>query len=753
MAALVRVDGERTPPKRSAVIAPLPDAGGSRRSPVSTRARRLATVSISHGSTFLVASEYADIHSARGFQGLFTEDTRFLSHHEIRINGRALNCIASSQLSFRHARWMLIAPQMTAADGGQSGSRVTVTLDRAVGDKRMHEDILVRCYGREPVSVLLTVSLQSDFADVFEVRTQRWQRRTRLSTVWRPPNRLDTRYNRYGFLRRCLVRVSGRTRGATYANGALQFPVDVAPGQDWKVCLQYDLITSARARPALAPCAIEAPVEDRAERVRHRWLRTVARANGADLRLLEAFDQALEDFAALRLYDHDFSADVWLPAAGIPWFVAVFGRDPIIASLQALPVHSLFAIGTLQKLAQLQSDVFDPQRDAEPGKICHEIRVGEWAHFRTIPHTPYYGSADATPLYLMLLGEAYRWLGDSHLLHRFRNSAERCLEWIDLHGDRDHDGFQEYGTRSPDGYRNQCWRDSEDGVLDEVGNLPPLPLGTCEMQGYVYAAKLAVAPLFDAWGDGERAEELRQQARRLRGRFLETFWVADKRVLAFALDGRKQAVETATSNSGHCLWTGILDSWRGDLVADRLMQEDLFCGWGLRTLSSEHPAYDPHSYQRGSVWPHDTIIAAAGMRRYGRIEDCWRLVDGILAAAASFERTQLPEVFGGLARRPPDVPAPYERANVPQAWAAGAVFHAMRILLGLEPDVPAGRLYVDPALPRWCPELSLANVRIGGQRVTIRASRRRDGTSAADVSVSGGELEVIQGRAPWLSVD
>ena len=739
-------------PPTAPLIAPVRGAPERRRRPrvtVAAVSRGPGLISLNHGSTFLVAGQDGSIRSQdNDGQGCYSDDTRFVSHHELRLNGRPLVCLSSSRLSFRRARWTLTRPE----DGVNPTvpGRVTVSLERLVSDRRIHEDIVVRCYGGEPLSLLLSLGLESDFADIFEVRTERWQRRTGLATVWTAPNRLDTRYRRGGFSRRCLVRMAPRSRPVTYANGALRFPIDLGPGGEWRVCLQYDLIIAAGVRPAMAPCPVRTPVVDRAERLRRRWHHTVARAWPSDLRLLHAFDQAVDDFAALRLYDHDFSQDVWLPAAGIPWFVAVFGRDSLLASLQALPAHPLFAVGTLQKLAQWQATEDDPVRDAEPGKICHEMRVGEWAHFRTIPHSPYYGTADATPLYLLLLAETWRWLGDAPALERFRGTATRCLAWIDEHGDRDGDGLQEYAPRSPQGYRNQCWRDAEDGVLDEAGGFPQHPIGTCEMQAYVYAAWLRCAGLFAAWGDEATAARLRRQAVELRRRFLEAFWMEDSGELAFALDGRKQPIRTATSNPGHCLWLGILDGRRAGLVADRLMRPDLFTGWGLRTLSSAHPAYDPHSYQRGSVWPHDTMIAAAGLRRIGRLEDCWRLIDGLLGAVSALERVQMPELFAGLPRASLDAPIPYERANVPQAWAAGAVFHAVRVLLGLEPDVPGGTLYIDPALPPWCPELRLENIRVGTQRVTVLAERNPDGSSSAAVE-SAGPLRVVQGAPPWLA--
>ena len=739
---------------RVPVVPAIPERRRQQRTTLVTVSRGPTLVSINHGSTFLVTSQDGAIESSAGQpHGLYAEDTRFLSGHRVDLNGRPLECIATGRMSIRHARWTYMATEVASLGGRSRESRVTVTLDRVMGARRMHEDLVVHCYGREPMQLMLTLHLECDFADLFEVRTERWQRRLQMTTAW-SPGALETSYDRDGFTRRTLMRITPQSTMATYANGALRFPIDLAAGKEWKVCLQYDLITKLRARPSLAAaCPVTSSVIDRGERLRRHWHRTVARARPSDLRLLMAFEQAVDDFSALRLYDHDFSQDVWLPAAGIPWYVAVFGRDSIIASLQALPVHPLFAIGTLQKLAQWQATVDDPVRDAEPGKICHEMRVGEWAQFKTIPHSPYYGTADATPLYLLLLGEAYRWLGNSELLHRFRRTAERCLEWIDRYGDQDGDGFQEYAPRTPQGYRNQCWRDAEDGVLDENGDYPPHPIGTCEMQAYVYAAKRSVADLFAAWGDQEFATRLRRDAAELRRRFLDAFWIESEGTLAFALDGSKRQVGTATSNPGHCLWMGILDNRRAQLVADRLMQSDLFSGWGLRTLSSRHPAYDPHSYQRGSVWPHDTMFAAAGMRRYGRVEDAWKLINALLTAAVSFDKVQVPELFAGLRRRSPDVPVPYEHANVPQAWAAGAVFHAVRTLLGLVPDVPGGKVYLDPVLPPWCPELRLENVRIGDQRLTIAATRQADGRSVFDVESHGGGLEVVGGSPAWMDVE
>ena len=367
-----------------------------------------------------------------------------------------------------------------------------------------------------------------------------------------------------------------------------------------------------------------------------------------------------------------------------------------------------------------------------------------------MPHRPYYGTADATPLYLLLLAESYRWTGDAAALAPFREAAEGCLAWVDRYGDRDGDGFQEYQPRAPSGYRNQAWRDAHDGVLDETGAFPDLPIGTSEMQAYVYGAKKQVAPLFEAWGDGATAARLRSEAAELRRRFIDTFWLDDIGELAFLLDGAKRPVRTVVSNSGHCLWLGILDEERGRAAGRRLMQRDMFTGWGLRTLSDHHPSYDPHSYQRGSVWPHDSVIAAAGLRRYGMAEEAWTILDGLLGAVMCFEDVQMPELFAGLPKSEFAVPVPYRMANVPQAWAAGSVLQMVRILLGLEPDLPSRRIYLDPALPAWCSRLELRRLKLGRHEVRLVVERKPDGRHEVDCDADG--LEVVRGVAPFMEI-
>lgn len=730
------------------MLDPIGDAAALKVTPATRGPHR---VTANHGATFLVAGADGAIARDQEGSGLYHSDTRFVSRYQMELDGVPLRPLSYSQPAFWRARWELIgAARGEVAPGQQPPATVTVTVDRSLSPGRMHEVITVRQWGGTRAHLLLTIALESDFADLFEVRTQRWQRRA-ISTSWDYRRGLETAYRRDDFVRRHRIRFHPRVVGASYANGALRFPIDLEAGKEWRVCLQHDLIDHVGARPALIPCPGEDAASPGRESPRQRrWLARAPRLRSADRRLAEAYLRSLHDFSSLRLDEFDLGADLWMPAAGLPWFVALFGRDSLLAAHQALIVDYRLALATLRRLGELQAAELDPFRDAQPGKIPHELRRGEWARFGTVPHSPYYGTADATPLFLLLLGSLWRWVGDATALRSLEGTARRCLDWVDRFGDLDADGLQEYERQRPDNYRNQGWRDAEDGVLDERGHLPPLPLGTCEMQGYVFAAKLACSGLFEAWGDRPTATRLQAEAEALRRRFRDRFWDLEAGELALALDGSKRRVMTATSNPGHCLWTGIIPPGEADPVVRRLMAPDLFSGWGLRTLSSQHPAFDPHSYQRGSVWPHDTVIAADGMIRHGHAEASWQLLDGILAAAAAFDGFQLPELFSGLTRADGDVPVPYPHANRPQAWASGCIFHALRAILGLHPDLPAGRIYVHPRLPPWCPELSLQGIRVGQGHLSVSARRRRDGSIQITSRVSGVGAEVVESDPPWL---
>jgi glycogen debranching enzyme len=422
--------------------------------------------------------------------------------------------------------------------------------------------------------------------------------------------------------------------------------------------------------------------------------------------------------------------------AGAPWFYTLFGRDQLVAGLMAGLAGTWPVVGALASLAPLQATTRDDWRDAEPGKLPHELRRGELAYRGLIPHTPYYGTHDAPALFCLTLWHAWRWTGDRALLDAYLPTARAALRWCDELGDRDGDGLQEYATRSPRGYYNQGWKDSGDAIVDEDGNIAALPLATVELQGYLYAAKLAMAELLEARGEMRPAACLQEEAAKLRGLVEERFWLVDRGFYALALDGRKQQVASVSSNPGHLLWCGVPSRERAALVAQRLLAPDMFSGWGLRTLSSLHQAYNPLSYQRGSVWPHDTVLAAAGLWRYGLREEGSRLLRAILEAAGAFEEARLPELFCGL-NRSEGLPVPYVEANVPQAWAAAAPILAAQLFLGLVPDVPRGRCYLSPWLPEWLPRLEVRGVAVGHGYLDVAIVRRGEKTAIERVWAEG----------------
>jgi glycogen debranching enzyme len=483
--------------------------------------------------------------------------------------------------------------------------------------------------------------------------------------------------------------------------------------------LLYTLADDERLFRPPNNCADQHQKSRHAERLKD-WLRSVLKIRCTNEEFYRLYRQALEDMAALRLPIAGTDHKVFLPAAGLPWFVAPFGRDSLIVSLQNILIYPDFARGSLDILGSLQAKVEDDYRDAEPGKIPHEIRYGELAHFKLIPHTPYFGTADATPLYLITLHAAWCATGDKGLLQRHLKTAEECLSWIDNYGDRDGDGFQEYQTRSPVGYENMGWKDSGDSVVYPDGSLVRGPKALCELQGYVYDAWLRMSEIFDELGAPGRAEELRIKAAALFKRFNEVFWDEEFGFYAFALDGDKKKVLTVASNAGHCLWSGIVPPERAGKVVQRLMAPDMWSGWGIRTLSALHPAFNPYNYQTGSVWPHDNAIIALGFKRYGFAAEAARIARDISDAGSHFLLNQLPELYTTIERDEDSFPVQYLGANVPQAWAAGSVFALMQAILGVVPDAPRGKLYVDPLLPQWLPDLIVLDLHVGRHRFDIR---------------------------------
>jgi glycogen debranching enzyme len=696
-------------------------------------------IAIHQGQTVLLTEEDGQINWPSE-KGLYFLDTRVVSSWAIYANGEPWELLNGGAISYYASRIFLTNRALLTEDGTIPPRTVGLTVSRSIGGG-MHEDLDIINRGMKPVIFQLEIALRCDFADVFEAKSGHIVRRGRITTEWSASQqRLRTIYRNADFTRAVTVTSTQSSAKAVYANGRLSFEVALESGEPWHCCLRYTLTDADRHLASPSHCIVHSHKSRHAETLAD-WLKNVVKIRTRNEEFYRLFRQALEDMAALRLPMAGADHMVFLPAAGLPWFVAPFGRDSLIVSLQNTLVYPEFACGTLEVLGSLQAKDQDDYRDAEPGKILHEMRYGELAHFKLIPHTPYYGTADATPLFLIALHAAWRAIGDRGILERHLETAEGCLTWIDEYGDRDGDGFQEYQTRSSVGYENMGWKDSGDAVVYPDGSLVKGPKALCELQGYVYNAWIRMAEMFDALGKPDRAQALRAKAAALFQRFNEAFWDEELGFYAYALDGEKKKVLTVASNAGHCLWSGIVPPERAKKVVERLLAPDMWTGWGIRTLSKHNPAFNPYNYQTGSVWPHDNAIIAMGFKFYGFHEEAARIAHDISIAASYFRLNQLPELYTAFEREETNFPVQYIGANVPQAWAAGSAFMLTQALLGSLPDAPRNKLYIDPSLPRWLPDLAVYDLHIGKHKVDIRFWREGEDTA---FEVIKGDPELVE---------
>lgn len=665
-----------------------------------------------HAETVWIADPDGQLSGHSGL-GLLFRDTRLISTWSLFANGTQWELLNGAPLTHFAARIYLANAPFRSEAGDVPARSLSLVLGRWISGG-VHEDLDLTNHSKRPIRFTLDLLVRSDFADVFELKGADVPRRGRIGTEWSDANqRLRTTYANEGFLRGIEIGIEAYTH-AVLANGRISFDIDLAPGATWHACLRTTLIDGNERIEGPAACA-EAVADTPAAASLAQWRADALALSSSNPLLPRLYAQSLEDMAALRL---PFDGGE-VPAAGLPWFLVLFGRDSLIVSLQCLPVTQSFARGTLRALGNRQATAIDDRRDAEPGKIMHEIRRGELAYFKTIPHTPYYGTADATALYLILLHQTWRWSGDRALVEEHLATAEACLSWIDCYGDRDGDGLQEYATRSPQGYENMGWKDAGDSVVHADGSLAKGPKALCELQAYTYAGWRGMADIFDVLGNPARATELRDKAAVLYNCFNDRFWDEALGCYVFALDGDKRPVRSIVSNVGHCLWAGIVRPDRARRVVERLLAPDMFSGWGIRTLSAKHPAFNPLSYHNGSVWPHDNAVCAMGFARYGFHAEAAKIAHAILEAGNCFAGAQMPELFAGYARGPEDFPVQYPGANVPQAWAAGSVFLFLQALLGFSPDAAAGTVTTNAALPDWLPDLELRGLRVGKAQVDL----------------------------------
>ncbi|HVW30085.1 MAG TPA: glycogen debranching N-terminal domain-containing protein [Polyangiaceae bacterium] len=658
-------------------------------------------VSILDGNTFVVSDQRGDMEGIPGDDaGLFHQDMRYLCRWVLTMNGKRPNMLSVDDFQYFRTQFFSTLSTGTVYVDSHLSCRRERTLDSGFREK-----ITIQNHGKESMDLDVFIEAAADFADLFEVKDH-------LTKKGQLYHRVDGAGLIFGYRRERFIRetVISANKQATFSPDGVRFHVQLPPHGEWDVELDVRAVNADAVVPATnnGPGARE-KVDERLTKSVKEWLDKAPRLVSDWAPLERTYRRSLVDLAALRV-NSPLAPGRPVPAAGLPWFMAMFGRDSLITSFQALPFAPELAEATLRTLGALQARTTDPFRDAEPGKILHELRLGELTAFEERPHSPYFGSADATPLFLILLEEYERWTGNRELVRVLEREVRAAVRWMDEYGDRDGDGFIEYERRNTEtGLENQCWKDSWDSIAFADGELAPTPRATCELQGYAYDAKLRTARLARVvLGDPAWANELERSAEALKERFNREFWLPERGFFALALDGKKRKVDALTSNIGHLLWSGIADPEKAKSCVDHLMSDPLFSGWGVRTMATTEGSYNPIGYHVGTVWPHDCSIIAWGLRRAGYRAEAARLSRAILEAAEFFHY-RLPEAFAGYPRADTRFPVEYPTACSPQAWASGAPLLVLRALLGLEAE--EGRLIVDPAIPHPLEELELLDIR------------------------------------------
>ncbi|MEB3223619.1 MAG: glycogen debranching N-terminal domain-containing protein [Candidatus Sericytochromatia bacterium] len=704
---------------------------------------------ISQDGLFLVADEDGVVYgSCACGTGLYHQDTRYLSGWELRIEGLRPTLLSCSAERNFQARIEYMNAPMVLADGRHVPQETLYMAATRLIGAYVHERLELVNYGAEAVSLRLSITFQADFADMFEVRGAfRGERGRFFKPRLAGAEGLLAYEGADGVLRKMRIRLG--------PGPVVLEPTTQPGGSGFRATVEVSL------PPGGGRASLETtlePVEGGLEKAPGTrtfaellgWLQREQQQRKVGLTTLgsdnEIYDLVLQrsvlDLETLTSRQPDTGPYI---AAGIPWFACPFGRDALIAAYQSLMLGPELAKGTLRYLARHQGrDVVD-FRDEEPGKIMHELRYGELTRLGQVPHAPYFGSIDATPLFLVLVSETYRWTGDLAFVREMWEAVEQALMWIDAYGDLDGDGFLEYATRSPLGLYNQNWKDSANSNIGPDSRIASTPIAVAEVQGYVYDAKRRIAELCEALELRVMGERLVREAEDLKQAFNRAFWSEPDGFFVIALDGAKRPVRTLASNIGHGIWSGIIDEARLPTVARQLLGAEMFSGWGIRTMSSAMPPYNPLSYHNGSVWPHDNSLIAKGLADAGFKDEALRVMAAMYDAALQFPYFRLPELFCGFPRGGEmDRPVPYPVACSPQAWAAGASLLLLQAVLGLTPDAPRRQLLIRrPVLPPWLENVNLRGLRVGESRVDLQLVQTHGVTTARVLAKDGPPLKVL----------
>jgi glycogen debranching enzyme len=718
---------------------------------------RAGVVTLVDESTFAISGSAGDI-APGSAQGLFVRDARILSRFEVLVDGirtEPLAAVTEDPFSATFVSRCMPAP-------GRADSTLMVFRSRYVG-QGMREDLTIRNFGVEPARCTIQVFVGCDFADLFAVKEGRvgaepssGELSSTVSTgtttaPTEPGGPTDQQsvvtytYRRGAGVRGVEIRFNGP---AKVDSDQATFEVMVPPKGEWSTCVEVAPAFDGVAFDPRYRCGEPVERATPTERLA-KWRRQVPLVETSHPGLKEVIVRSAEDLGALRIFDPDYPERV-VVAAGAPWFMTVFGRDSLLTAWMALLIDPDLARGVLQTLARFQGKDVDPRHDEEPGRILHEMRFGDAASLSLGGGSIYYGTADATPLFVMLLGEMRRWGVARQMVDELLPNAARAIEWIETFGDADGDGYVEYKRATDRGLANQGWKDSWDGIRYADGRVAQAPIALCEVQAYTYGAYLATAHFAFEVGDTVTYDRFRAKATQLKAAFNRDFWLEERGWYAVGLDADKRPIDSLTSNIGHCLWTGIVDEDKAHRVAEKLVSPAMFTGWGLRTLSKDSGGYNPISYHCGSVWPHDTAIVAAGLARYGFDGAAQKLIFGLFDAAQA-QGGRLPELFSGLERGELSVPVGYPTSCSPQAWAAASPLLCLRTLLRLDPWVPYGKTWLSPNLPEEIGYLKVDGIPLAGSRVTIEVGSEVPG----GVAISGlpPEIELIrEPRRPSTAV-
>ncbi len=675
----------------------------------------LSTAAIStlvDGRVLAISANSGDINGELGPHGLFFLDSRIVSRFEVVINGKPIEPLGMSQAVSFAADYI----GRNISDVDTADHPLVAVRHRSLGNG-MIESIEVRNYDTKAHPCNMEIFVEADFADLFAVKERRavGDNGATSTTDGQDLFFVSSEEKNLG------LKVKADITPENIEPKRMKWSTEIAPGESWKVQLRFVAEIDGQA------VATPKTTDSTSARIRHEaWFQKIPKVTGDNMLISSATAQSLRDLESLRIFSANHP-DRAVVAAGAPWFMTLFGRDSLLTSWMSLIVDPDLATGVLQTLAQFQGSKVNPDKEEEPGKIMHEVRFNESSSTDLEDGDFYYGTADATPLFVMTLGELDRWGESPEIVESLLPNADRAMDWIINYGDADGDGYVEYDRSINNSLFNQGWKDSGDGIRFNNGDIPETPMALCEIQAYTFGAYRARARLARNSGDAELAQDMEQRAATLRENFNRDFWIEDKGWFAVGLDHEKKQIDSLTSNIGHCLWTGIVDQDKARIVADHLMSEAMFTGWGIRTMANDTTGYNPTGYHTGSVWPHDSALVAAGLMRYGFVDDAHRLMVGLLELA-QHSNWRLPELISGFSRDEFSEPIPYPASCSPQAWSAASTLLILRWLLRLDPWCPEGRVWIDPVLPEGFSRLKLENLRLAGNRI--------------DITIENGEVSV-----------